>query len=58
MTLTTLLLQVTWSLITPNDVALAAEQLHNPNIQYNGAYQQMDYPMGDVPEDQGFAPMW
>ena len=53
MTLTTLLLQVTWSLITPNEVALAAEQLHDPFVRYNGAYQQMDYPMGDVPDDQG-----
>lgn len=53
MTLTTLLLQVTWSFLTPVDVALAAEKLHNPKIQYNGAYQQMTYPMGDIPADQG-----
>ena len=53
MTLTSFLLQVTWSLIAPHDVALAAEALYNPSIQYNGAYQRLDYPLGDVPADEG-----
>ena len=53
MNLALVLMQAVWSLVSPSDVATAAEQLHNPQVTYNPAYQALDFPMGDVPADQG-----
>lgn len=31
----------------------AANSLENPNVIYDGAYRQLNYPLGDVPADKG-----
>ena len=38
---------------TPQELSKAAESLHNPYVVYKSGFQHIDYPCGDIPQNQG-----
>ena len=38
---------------TPQELSAAAESLHDPYVVYEAGYQNIDYPCGDIPPEQG-----
>ncbi|MDE0917176.1 MAG: DUF1287 domain-containing protein [Flavobacteriales bacterium] len=38
---------------TPQELSTAAECLHDPHVVYDPSYQNIEYPCGDVPQEQG-----